>query len=57
MNMSDNLNNAASSAASGKSLVWQTPMIHEDMIDSATTHFFSSGVDNYEGDNPVGYGS
>ena len=55
--MADKLNRAINSVAGDKIMVWQTPTIHEDMIESATTHQFSAGIDNYEGDNPVGYGS
>lgn len=54
--MSDTPNNTNQSSGAAK-LTWQTPTIHEDVIGDATNHFFSAGVDNYEGDNPVGYGS
>lgn len=35
---------------------WNTPSIEDFGISTVTQHFFASGVDNYEADNPVNYG-
>ena len=36
---------------------WHAPVITEAPIDEATENRFSRGIDNYEADNPVNYGS
>ncbi|NML05723.1 hypothetical protein [Sphingomonas sp. G-3-2-10] len=36
---------------------WRTPVLSEDSIADSTRHFFNTGIDNYEGSNPVQYGS
>jgi hypothetical protein len=36
---------------------WRAPVLTMDSIHDTTRHFFSAGIDNYEVDNPVGYGA
>lgn len=36
---------------------WGTPVLTEEAIGPGTQHRFTSGIDNYERSNPVGYGS
>jgi hypothetical protein len=37
--------------------LWVTPVIDQDSVTDSTRHYFGAGIDNYEGSNPVGYGS
>lgn len=37
--------------------VWTTPTIEDFAVRGVTGHYFSAGIDNYEVDNPVGYGA
>lgn len=36
---------------------WRTPTLIEDNVSDSTRHRFTADIDNYEGDNPVNYGS
>lgn len=36
---------------------WSKPVIEDFGVSAVTAHFFSVGIDNYEGDNPVNYGN
>jgi len=38
-------------------IVWTKPVIEDFGVSGVTEHRFTSGIDNYEGDNPVNYGS
>jgi len=37
--------------------VWSKPVIEDFGVAGVTEHRFTSGIDNYEADNPVNYGS
>lgn len=36
---------------------WHTPLLTEDPIGPVTHNVFGPGIDTYEANNPVGYGS
>lgn len=46
-----------SSELSSKKVLWEKPLIEDFNVSEVTQHKFSKGVDNYEADNPTGYGS
>lgn len=37
--------------------IWNTPVIEDFCVATTTEHRFTGGIDNYEADNPVNYGS
>ena len=41
----------------GAEKVWSKPTIEDFGVGAVTAHRFTSGIDNYEADNPVNYGS
>lgn len=41
----------------GTEKVWSKPTIEDFGVGAVTAHRFTAGIDNYEGDNPVNYGS
>jgi hypothetical protein len=42
---------------SGPRKVWSKPTIEDYGVSAVTEHRFTVDIDNYEGDNPVNYGS
>lgn len=46
-----------SDIASAGVLRWAKPAVEDFGVAEGTEHLFSAGIDNYEGDNPGGYGS
>lgn len=36
--------------------MWSKPTVEDFGVGAVTDHFFASGIDNYEADNPSGYG-
>jgi hypothetical protein len=44
-------------AAIGTAQAWTKPTVEDFDVAVNTQHRFTVDIDNYEGDNPVGYGS